>query len=98
MRIFKTIWIQLLERPIYNLLIIFVAIFGGNLGIAIILLTLLIRLLTIKITSGANNMQQGMGDMQPKIQEIQEKYKDNPEKMSQETMKVFKKHGAGPLK
>ncbi len=36
--------------------------------------------------------------MQPKIQEIQDKYKDDPEKMSQETMKVFKKHGAGPLK
>lgn len=98
MRIFKTIWIQLLERPIYNLLILFVAIFGGNLGIAIVLLTLLIRLLLIKVTSGANNMQKWMGDLQPKLNEIQEKYKDNPEKMSQETMKVFKKHGAGPLK
>lgn len=39
-----------------------------------------------------------MGDLQPKLHEVQEKYKDHPEKLSQETMKIFKKHGAGPLK
>ena len=43
-------------------------------------------------------MQQSMGDIQPKMQELQEKYKDDPKKLSEETMKLLKKDGAGPLK
>jgi len=43
-------------------------------------------------------MQKWMSDLQPKLQEIQEKYKDEPKKLSEETMKVFKKDWAWPLK
>lgn len=39
-----------------------------------------------------------MSNIQPKMQEIQEKYKDDPKKLSEETMKLLKKEGAGPLK
>ncbi len=95
---FKMLWTQLLMRPIFNLLVVFLAIFGWNLWIAVILLTLTIRLLMINLTSAWNQMQHGMWDMQPKLQEIQEKYKDDPSKLSQETMKVFKKEGKWPLK
>ncbi|MFZ2151060.1 MAG: YidC/Oxa1 family membrane protein insertase [Candidatus Absconditicoccaceae bacterium] len=89
---------EILYRPIFNLLVVFLDIFGGNLGIAIILLTLTIRFLLIKQSSAGNNMQKGMADLQPKLNEIQEKYKDNPEMLSKETMKVFKQDGKGPLK
>ncbi|HRX63589.1 MAG TPA: YidC/Oxa1 family membrane protein insertase [Candidatus Absconditabacterales bacterium] len=94
----KMLGTQIVMRPIFNLLVVFLAIFGGNLGIAIILLTLTVRFLMINLTSAGNQMQHGMGNMQPKLQEIQEKYKDDPSKLSQETMKVFKKEGKGPLK
>jgi len=82
----------------FNILIVLLSLLGGNLGIAIILLTLIVRLLLIKNAVAATDMQKGMADMQPKMQEIQEKYKDQPEKMSAEMMALFKKSGGGPLK
>jgi YidC/Oxa1 family membrane protein insertase len=98
MDIFNMLFSELLYRPIFNLLVLFLQVFSGNLGLAIILLTVAIRFALIKQTSMGNDMQKGMGDLQPKLQEIQEKYKDDPKKLSQETMKVFKTHGKGPLK
>lgn len=98
MKILSLLRVEILYRPVFNLLVIFLILFGGNLWIAIILLTLLIRFATIKLTSMWNKTQQGMSDMQPRLHEIQEKYKDNPEQLSKETMKVFKTHGAWPLK
>jgi len=84
---------EILYRPIFNILAVFLSIVGGNLGIAIVLLTVLIRLLMIKTTLAGNDMQKGMGALQPKLTEIQEKYKDDPKKLSEETMKVFKTDG-----
>jgi YidC/Oxa1 family membrane protein insertase len=89
---------EILYRPIFNILAIFLAIFGGNLGIAIILLTVTIRLLMIKQTLAGNDMQKGMGALQPKLNEVQAKYKDDPKKLSEETMKVFKTDGKGAFK
>ncbi len=79
-------------------MVVFLAMFWWNLGIAIILLTVITRLAMIKQTSIGNDMQKGMWDLQPKLQEIQEKYKDDPKKLSAETMKVFKTQGKWPLK
>ena len=89
---------QILYRPIFNILIIFIALFGGNLGIAIILLTLLIRGILFKSTAAGANMQAGMSNLQPKIEELQKKYENDPQKLSEETMKLFKTEGKGPLK
>jgi len=98
MNIFLLLFTEILYRPIFNLLIVFLSVFGWNLWIAIILLTIVTRLAMIKQTSIGNDMQKGMGDLQPKLQEIQEKYKDDPKKLSAETMKVFKTQGKWPLK
>lgn len=92
------LWAELLYRPVFNLLIIFLAIFWGNLGIAIVLLTLVIRLLLLRNAIAGANMSKGMSNIQPKMQELQEKYKDDPKKLSEETMKLLKKEGAGPMK
>ena len=98
MNIFALLIVEILYRPIFNILVIFLAIFGGNLGIAIILLTITVRLLMIKQTLAGNDMQKGMSNLQPKLNEIQEKYKDDPKKLSEETMKVFKSDGKWAFK
>ncbi len=95
---FSMLFTEILYRPIFNILAIFLAIFGGNLGVAIILLTVTIRLLMIKQSSAWNDMQKGMWALQPKLNEIQEKYKDDPKKLSEETMKVFKTDGKWAFK
>ena len=56
------------------------------------------RFLLLKNAIAGANMSKGMSSIQPKMQELQEKYQDNPQKLSEETMKLLKKEGAGPLK
>lgn len=67
-------------------------------GLAIIALTLVVRLLLVKQATAGMKMQGELTDMQPKMQEIQEKYKDDPQRMSSEMMQLLKKSGGGPLK
>jgi len=66
-------------------------------GVAIILLTILVRLvfwpLTRKSTEGMKKMQ----EIQPLIKEIQAKYKDNPQRMQQETFRLYREHKVNPL-
>lgn len=88
----------IIYRPIFNLIVILLAIFWGNLGLSIIWLTLIIRFLLLKPSLAASNMQKWMVDMQPRLKEIQEKYKDNPQKLWEETMKLFKTSWNNPLK
>ena len=95
---FSLLFTEILYRPIFNILVIFLTLFGGNLGIAIVLLTVTIRLLMVKQTLAGNDMQKGMNSLQPKLTEIQEKYKDDPKKQSEETMKLFKTDGKWAFK
>ena len=89
---------ELLLRPVYNIMLLLLELFQGNLGLAIIVLTLLVRLALYKNSAAGTAMQSQMGDLQPKMQEIQEKYKDDPEQLSKKTMELLKKDGVGPLK
>ena len=68
-----------------------------NYGIAIILLTILIRLITFPLQYKSFKSMKKMQIIQPELQKIKEKYKDEPQKMQKETMDLFKKAGANPL-
>jgi YidC/Oxa1 family membrane protein insertase len=95
---FSLLRVEIIKRPIFNILIIMLAIFWWNLWWAIIWLTLIIRLLLIKSSAAAATMQGSMWALQPKMQEIQEKYADDPQRMSQEMMNLFKTSWWWPLK
>ena len=92
------IWKQMIIRPLFNILIVFLAVFHWNLWRAIIAITLIFRLALIKFTSASAQMSHNMSDIQPKLNEIQEKYKDDPNRQAEEVMKVFKKEWKSPLK
>ena len=68
-----------------------------NYGIAIILLTILIRLITFPLQYKSFKSMKKMQTIQPELNKIKEKYKDEPQKMQKETMELFKKAGANPL-
>ncbi len=89
---------ELLLRPVYNVFLLLLELFRGNLWRAIIVLTLLVRLALYKNSAAGTAMQSKMGDLQPKMKEIQEKYKDDPEQLSKKTMELLKKDGVWPLK
>ncbi len=83
---------EIIFRPIFNLLLVFVVLTWWSLWWGIVLLTLFIRLLLLKPSMEGNNLQKHMTDLQPKIKEIQERYKDDPQKMNEELMKLFQQN------
>jgi len=92
-------WELLIVEPFTNVLLWIYKIVGGNFGLAIILFTIVIRLVThplqakqIKSTHVMQEMQQSK-----EWQDIQKKYKDDKEKLSQEQMKLYKKLGVNPF-
>lgn len=68
-----------------------------NYGWAIILVTILIRLITFPLQYKSFKSMKKMQLIQPELTKIKEKYKDEPQKMQKETMDLFKKAGANPL-
>jgi YidC/Oxa1 family membrane protein insertase len=66
-------------------------------GFAIIIFTLLIKLVTAPLNAKQIKASRAMQDMQPKIQELQKKYKDNKEELSKRQMALYKEAGVNPL-
>ncbi len=92
----SVLWNKLLVNPIFNVLVIFYGITGGNMGIAIILLTLVIRLLLIPVVLPSMKSMQKQRELQPELEKIKNKYKYDKQKQAEEQMKLFKKHGLNP--
>ncbi|RPI35256.1 MAG: YidC/Oxa1 family membrane protein insertase [Chloroflexota bacterium] len=72
---------------------------GQNFGLAIILFTILVRLITHPLTAQQMKSSKTMQDMQSskRWQEIQKKYKDDKQKLQQEQMKLYQEMGINPL-
>jgi YidC/Oxa1 family membrane protein insertase len=68
-----------------------------NYGVAIIVLTILVRLVTAPLTARQMRSMKRMGELQPKLKEIQEKFKDDRQRQSQEMMRIYRETGVNPL-
>jgi len=69
----------------------------GNYGVAIILLTILVKVLFWPITRKSTESMKKMQAIQPEVAAVREKFKDKPEKMNQEVMALYKKHKVNPV-
>lgn len=86
-----------LYQPIFNLLIfIYNSIPLQDMGIAIILLTALIRLVLWPLSKKQIVAQKHLKELQPKIEEIKKKFKDDPQQRNMETLKLYKENKANP--
>jgi YidC/Oxa1 family membrane protein insertase len=92
-------WETIIVNPFTNTLLMIYKLIGGNFGIAIILFTILIRLVTHPLMASQIKGSTKMQEMQSskEWQEIQKKYKDDKEKLAQEQMKYYKDIGYNPL-
>jgi YidC/Oxa1 family membrane protein insertase len=92
-------WNTLIIQPMLNSLLWIYDLIGENLGLAIILFTILIRLITYPLTVSQMKSSQKMQEMQnnEKWKAIQKKYKDDKEKLAQEQMKIYKELGVNPM-
>ncbi|MBQ9336853.1 MAG: membrane protein insertase YidC [Lentisphaeria bacterium] len=89
-------WMEYLARPVLALLNYLKAL-CGNYGVAIILLTLIVRIVFFPLTERGNRSMRKMSKIAPKAKEIREKYKDNPQLMNQKTMELYRQEGVNPL-
>ena len=96
MNIIDFIWNDILIGPIMNGLIVLAHSVSDNYGVAIILFTLIVRVITYPLTLRQLRATRGMQEMQPRMQEIQKKYKD-PKRRQEELMKVYREAGFNPL-
>lgn len=84
--------------PIYNALVAFVAIIpGGDVGIAVILLTIVIRFILLPFALSAARTQRAMKELEPKIREVKEKHKGDKEKEALATLALYREAKVNPF-
>jgi YidC/Oxa1 family membrane protein insertase len=84
--------------PIYNALVALVSFApGGDVGIAVILVTIVIRLILLPFTLSAARTQRAMKTLEPKIKELKEKHKGDKEKEALETLALYREAKVNPF-
>ncbi len=89
-------WFRWFEKPIFWLLQSLNRL-AGNFGVAIILLTLIVRGVMFPVAQRQFASMAAMRAIQPKMKALQERYKDDRQKLQEETMALYKKEGVNPL-
>ena len=69
----------------------------GNYGLAIIIFSILIKIVLYPLTRKSFQSMKEMQALQPKIAELKEKHGKDPQRLNQETMKLYKQHGVNPM-
>lgn len=85
-------------NPIYNALVALVSLVpGGDVGIAVILVTIIIRLILLPPSLSAARTQRAMKTLEPKLKELKEKHKGNKEKEALETLALYREAKVNPF-
>ncbi|MFC1889172.1 membrane protein insertase YidC [Thermodesulfobacteriota bacterium] len=92
-------WFGFIAKPMLDCLEFFYK-YTGNYGIAIIILTIVIKILFIPLThksqQSMKKMQKDMARIQPELKALREKFKDDPKRRQQEEMALYKAHNINP--
>ncbi len=89
-------WFAFFARPLLWLLKTLHG-FVGNWGVAIILLTFVVKTIFFPLTSMSFRSAQSMQSLQPKLTALREKFADNQEELNRQTVELFREHGVNPL-
>jgi len=89
---------EFLIKPLYNGFVFLIGVVpGGDVGLAIIVLTLIVRIIFYPAFAASIRTQIAMAAIQPEIDELNRKYKDNTEERARRTMALFKEKKVRPL-
>lgn len=92
------IWHTFFFDPIYNGLVFFIdAIPGGDVGLAIIAITLVVKFILLPLSIKAAKTQRVLREIEPELKELQEKYKEDKESLARATLELYKKAGINPF-
>ena len=92
----QTLFRTVLYQPILNLFIGLYTLIPDA-GVAILLLTVLIKLLLYPLTAKSIEAQKSLTELQPKLEEIKKQHAGNQQMIAQETMKIYKEHKVNPF-
>jgi YidC/Oxa1 family membrane protein insertase len=92
-------WDLIILNPMINVLLLIYDYLGDNFGVAIIIFTALIRLITYPLTASSIKSTRKMQELQQSKhwQDIQKKYKDDKQKLQEEQLKLYREVGFNPL-
>lgn len=92
--LFNTLFYQ----PIYNGLVFLISVIpGGNVGVAIITLTILVKFIILPLTHKSVKSQAKIRTIEPEVKEIKEKYNKDKQEQAKQVMELYKKHGVNPF-
>jgi YidC/Oxa1 family membrane protein insertase len=89
-------WFTFIALPLLQALR-FLHRFTGNYGVAIIILTVVIKVLFFPLTKKSFESMKAMQKLQPEMQKIRERLKDKPDEMNREVMELYRRHKVNPL-
>ena len=92
-----TIYNTILVDPLLNLLVFFYNLLGSDIGLAIIAVTVLVRLILYPSFKKQLESQKKLSALQPQLQEIKEKHKDDKEAQSRAMMDFYKQNKVNPF-
>lgn len=95
---FNALWHNVFFDPIYNTLVFFIDVVpGGDVGVAIILTTVLVKAALLPFSLKAARTQLVMREIEPEMKSIKEKFKDKREEQARAMMDLYKNAGVNPF-
>jgi YidC/Oxa1 family membrane protein insertase len=95
---FSFIWHTFFFDPIYNLLVFFIDVVrGGDVGLAIILTLIVVKMVLLPLSIKAAKTQRIMREIEPKLKDLKEKYKDDRQTQAVEMMALYKEAKLNPF-
>src|SRR3989344_1808163 len=92
------IYNEILYRPLFNIMVYLQTLIpGGDLGVTIIVLTVIIRVLFMPLSLKMIKSQKLMKDLAPKIEEVKTKFKNDTAAQSAAILKLYKENNVNPL-
>jgi len=85
-----------IAKPVFDFLN-FIHKYVGNWGWAIVVMTLIVRIVLFPLTYKSMISMNKLKDLAPKMKDIKDRYKGEPQKMNMHMMELYKKHGANPM-
>lgn len=93
---FNRIFLSGVFAPLLNKFMVWTHSLVGNWGLAIVLMTVGLKLITLPLTLAASKSAKRMAKLSEPMKALREKYKDNPRKQQEATMALFKEHKVNP--
>ncbi|GAB5046126.1 membrane protein insertase YidC [Thermodesulfovibrio sp. TK110] len=87
---------SIIARPLFWFLKLLYS-FTGNYGVAIVILTIVVRIPFIPIVNRGQKSMQKLSELQPKLLQLKEQYKNDPQRLQKEMMELYRKYKINPM-